>query len=208
MLFIFTVLATGHSAGGTDLCRLPTGVPSPPGHQPQGWEGLTQRQNAETRGKGRHAGRVTTREAVLKTRISVLKHCHFIKIKSALVTTLLTGESPKPKRTRGRREACPASGTAAVWSIFVSLAGAALLRRDLKARQVNARLLLQPGHPAQREQPKNWGWQSLTPFLSLHTRSHRRARARAPGGDAAAQPACPCPGSEPRLSAARRTRSF
>lgn len=189
-------------------------MPSAHGGPGPAWPPATGLGRAHTETKCQDTGKRETRRpsyytgSGLKTRISVLKHCHFIKIKSALVTTLLAGESPKPKRTRGRREACPASGTAAVWSIFVSLAGAALLRRDLKARQVKARLLLQPGHPAQREQPKNWGWQSLTPFLSLHTRSHRRARARAPGGDAAAQPACPCPGSEPRLSAARRTRSF
>lgn len=193
----------------------------PPAHGGPGpaWPPATRLGRADTETKCQQTGKRETRRpryytgSGLKTRISVLKHCHFIKIKSALVTTVFTGESPKPKRTRGRREPVQLQGPrgrgeAAVWSIFVSLAGAALLRRDLKARQVNARLLLQPGHPAQREQPKNWGWQSLTPFLSLHTRSHRRARARAPGGDAAAQPACPCPGSEPRLTAARRTRSF
>lgn len=163
-------------------------MPSAHGGPGPAWPPATGLGRAHTETKCRDTGKRETRRpsyytgSGLKTRISVLKHCHFIKIKSALVTTLLAGESPKPKRTRGRREACPASGTAAVWSIFVSLAGAALLRRDLKARQVKARLLLQPGHPAQREQPKNWGWQSLTPFLSLHTRSHRRARAGARRG--------------------------
>lgn len=139
--------------------------------------------NSHTAGKGEHRDKMpnhgekgdTPAELLhgkrFKTRIPMLKHRHFIKIKSALVTTLFTGESPKPKRTRVRRELVQlqrtrGSGEAAVGNIFLSLAGAALLRRVLNARQVNARLLLQPEGPVQREQPTKPGWQSLTPFLS------------------------------------------
>lgn len=111
----------------------------------------------------------------------MLKHHHFIKIKSALFTTFIIYQrQSKTQADKSEAQACPTlkenvrlgggGGEKRLFKIsFCPWLEQLSYVVILNARQVNVQTLLQTERPGQLEQSTS-DWQSLTPFLSEMTK--------------------------------------